>query len=81
MELLENTIDPMITEIVEKNDNLLEDQIIFSTTAGAPPHYAVQVREFLNERCPARWIGRRGAIEWPARSPNLNLLDFISGVI
>lgn len=27
----------------------------------APPH-AVQIREFFNERFPARWIGRSGTI-------------------
>lgn len=38
LDLVENTVDPMITEI------------------------AVQVRDFLNERFPLLWIGRRGAI-------------------
>ncbi len=35
---------------------------------GAPSHYARPVRELLNETFP-EWIGRRGTIEWPARSP------------
>ena len=35
---------------------------------GAPPHYAINV--------PNRWIGRRGFIEWPARSPDLSPLDY-----
>lgn len=33
--------------------------------AGAP-HYDMRVRNFLNEHFPARWIGRRGAVEWSA---------------
>lgn len=43
---------------------------------GAPPHFARNVRDYLNEIFPGRWIGRRGAIEWPARSPDLSPLDF-----
>lgn len=42
---------------------------------GAPPHYAIIVREFLNQNFPD-WIGRRGQVEWPARSPDLTPLDF-----
>ena len=43
---------------------------------GAPPHYANVVRDALNEKLPGRWMGRRGPIEWPARSPDLSPLDF-----
>lgn len=43
---------------------------------GAPPHYSNAVRTYLNETFPARWIGRRGPIEWPPRSPDLTPLDF-----
>ena len=42
---------------------------------GAPPHYARTVRNFLDETFP-EWIGRRGTIEWPARSPDMTPLDF-----
>jgi hypothetical protein len=37
-----------------------------------PPHYAVIVRRYLDKVFPNRWIGRRGQIERPARSPDLN---------
>ena len=43
---------------------------------GAPAHYAVDVRKWLDEKFSGRWIGRRGPIEWPARSPDLSLPDF-----
>lgn len=43
---------------------------------GAPPHYSCAAREILNNEIPDRWIGRRGAIEWPARSPDLTVCDF-----
>jgi transposase len=43
---------------------------------GAPPHYGVIVRQFLDERFPQRWIGRQGPFSWPPRSPDLTPLDF-----
>lgn len=43
---------------------------------GAPAHYALIVREWLDAHFPNRWIGRGGPISWPARSPDLNPLDF-----
>lgn len=43
---------------------------------GCPAHFRVSVREFLDEQYPNRWIGRSGTIPWPARSPDLNPLDF-----
>lgn len=43
---------------------------------GAPPHYSIAVREHLHEAFPLRWIGRGGPVSWPARSPDLNPLDF-----
>lgn len=43
---------------------------------GAPAHFSVMVRNYLDQIFPDRWIGRRGAIEWPARSPDLTPLDF-----
>jgi hypothetical protein len=39
--------------------------------AGAHYHYAVTVRELLDEKFSNHWIGRRGPFEWPARSPDL----------
>ncbi|KAL1268514.1 hypothetical protein QQF64_033877 [Cirrhinus molitorella] len=43
---------------------------------GAPPHYGCQVRAFLDEQFPEKWIGRRGPVEWPPRSHDLTHLDF-----
>lgn len=43
---------------------------------GAPPHFRLEVRNFLNEVQQIRWIGRGGPIAWPPRSPDLNPLDF-----
>lgn len=43
---------------------------------GAPPHYSIQARQILNEQMANQWIGRRGPIEWPARSPDLSACDY-----
>ena len=43
---------------------------------GAPAHFCRRVREILDERFPDKWIGRGGLITWPARSPDLNVLDY-----
>lgn len=43
---------------------------------GAPAHFSLIAREFLNETHHNRWIGRGGPIAWPARSPDCNPLDY-----
>lgn len=61
---------------------LLEDVPIFTRSVmwfmhdGAPAHFSVQARNYLNQNYHNRWIGRGGPREWPPRSPDLNSLDF-----
>ena len=48
---------------------------------GAPAHWHLNVRNFLNEKVPQRWIGRKGDNDlalcaWPPRSPDLTVCDF-----
>ena len=43
---------------------------------GAPPHWALRVREYLNDVFGQNWIGRDGPIRWPPRSPDLTPCDF-----
>ena len=43
---------------------------------GAPPHFSLKVRDFLDKEFPGRWIGRGGPLAWPPRSPDLSPLDF-----
>ena len=52
---------------------------------GAPPHWLKEVREYLNEHLPDRWVGRAAATDntfctWPSRSPDLTMCDFFCGV-
>lgn len=49
---------------------------MFFQQDGAPPHWGLRVRGFLNAKFPDRWIGRDGPIHWAARSPDLTPLDF-----
>ena len=37
----------------------------------------MHIHNHLNAVFPGRWIGRRGPIQWPARSPDLNPLHYV----
>lgn len=65
---------PELLEIVPLN--LRRDMVFMHD--GAPPHFALNVRNFLNGQYPGRWIGRGhdAPIRWPPRSPDLNPCDF-----
>lgn len=43
---------------------------------GAPAHFSIRARTHLDEVYANQWIGRGGPVNWPARSPDLNPLDF-----
>jgi hypothetical protein len=43
---------------------------------GAPAHFSLEVRNYLDNNFPGRWIGRGSQMPWPARSPDLNPMDF-----
>jgi len=57
----------------------LEEHSNFQTTIwqpdGAPRHYGQVVRDYLDDTF-LQWIGRRGTVEWPPRSPDLTPCDF-----
>jgi hypothetical protein len=56
--------------------DLPNNESIFFMHDGAPAHYSIDVRDWLDENFPARWIGRRGALDWSARSPDLTPADY-----
>lgn len=70
LQLLEEQIIPSCLALFPNNNNLWFQQ------DGAPPHYQLNVRMYLDEMFPNRWIGRRGSVEWPPRSPDLTPCDF-----
>jgi len=71
IELLKNNL----LEFLEEVPLLERNKIIFQQD-GAGPHNARIVTNFLNNEFPGRWMDRYGPIRWPARSPDLNPLDF-----
>lgn len=67
--LLQESVLPCIREYYGDEEFIYQQD-------GAPPHYHRDVRSYLNEILPNRWIGRRGFVEFPPRSPDLTPLDF-----
>ncbi|PNF43075.1 hypothetical protein B7P43_G02709 [Cryptotermes secundus] len=67
--MLQTSIFPAIRE-------LFGDERFYLQQDGGPPHYHRDVRAYLDDTLPGPWIGRRGAIEYPPRSPDLTPLDF-----
>lgn len=55
---------------------ILEDEPFYYQHDGAAPHFARVVRDWMNEHFQNQWIGRRGYIDWPPRSPDLTVPDF-----
>lgn len=43
---------------------------------GCPAHFSLNVRNYLDTHFPNKWIGRGSIFPWPARSPDLTVLDF-----
>lgn len=77
LDFLSFDLFPSLAVIFPNADNpdIPHDRIWFQQD-GAPPHFGVNVRRYLDDIFPDRWIGRRGAIEWPPRSPDLTPLDY-----
>ena len=74
-----NTYLDMLRDFLEpqlEQDGIL-DSVVFQQD-GAPPHFALAVRAYLNQRFPNRWIGRGSPRTWPSRSPDLMPLDFFA---
>jgi hypothetical protein len=42
------------------------------------PHILRTVRQHLNQTFGEEWVGRGGPFNWPARSPDLNRLEFLA---
>ena len=43
---------------------------------GAPPHYALCLRQVMNESFDENWIVRGGPVAWPPRSSDLTSSDY-----
>nr|XP_022918112.1 uncharacterized protein LOC111427283 [Onthophagus taurus] len=67
LDMLENTINPLITEALEnqldrEENALLDENELHFQQDGAPPHYVLPVRQWLDNTFPNRWITRFDAI-------------------
>lgn len=67
----------LLPQLEESGDFILQQD-------GAPSHWHLAVRGFLNDKLPYRWIGRRapqdlGLHQWPPRSPGIIPYTFFSG--
>lgn len=71
LEMLELFLEPQL------HQDGIADSVVFQQD-GTPPHFALNVREYLNRTFPNRWIGRGSARLWPSRSPDLTPLDFFA---
>jgi hypothetical protein len=69
-EMLRTFLKPKLQRLV------VENQTLWFQKDGETVHTARTAMRILNETFPARVISRRGNIEWPARSPDLNACDF-----
>ncbi|XP_066141312.1 uncharacterized protein [Euwallacea fornicatus] len=66
-----------LPDLLENIPLLIRDGMWFMQD-GAPPHYTLNVRQYLNNTFPRRWIGRGNdaPVQWPPRSPDLTPCDF-----
>lgn len=71
LEFLNNSL-PQLLENVPENTR----RTMWYQHDGVPCHFARNVRNYLNEQYRDRWIGRGGPAPWPARSPDLTVMDF-----
>ena len=69
---IENVLIPHVVPYFNSNVG----RNLYFQQDGAPCHYHNEVRAILNKELPHKWIGRRGVIEWPTRSPDLSVCDF-----
>lgn len=69
LHLLQTEVEPVIKR-------LFPGEPVRFQQDGAPAHYSLTVRRYLDATFTGKWIGRRGPVEYPPRSPDLTPLDF-----
>lgn len=70
-----NFLENELPVLLEDLPLLMREDMIFQHD-GAPAHSSRRACAVLNARFPDKWMGRGGPIIWPARSPDLNVLDY-----
>ena len=75
--LNQHVYNTLLREKILPAINLVADlNLVFYQQDGAPSHTARLNTNFLDATFPGRWIGKKGPISWPPRSPDLNPCDF-----
>ena len=72
---MEDTL-PNLLLAADVRDNTLQNMMFMHD--GAPAHFSLLVRNYLNNHYGNRWVGRGGPVTWPPRSPDLNAMDFFA---
>lgn len=68
---LTNELDQLL-----ENVPLYTRQNMIFQQDNCPAHTSRAARQILNQKFPNRWIGKFGPVPWPARSPDLTILDY-----
>lgn len=78
-----NTNAKNYLQLLQRNQPIIEESVpiqfrrdFIYQQDGAPAHFGLECRAWLDGNYPGRWIGRKGPYEWPARSPDLTPMDF-----
>ena len=71
--MLQNCFIPQLEQL-----NLKDVLTVFQQDK-APCHFALRVRQFLNQEFSNRWIGRGKPFHWPPRLSDLTPLDCLWG--
>ena len=77
--LLGPHVMPNYRDFLENNLPVLLEEVPLAVRFqhdGAPAHFSLAARQQLTTTFGDRWIGHHGPVPWPARSPDLNPLDF-----
>jgi hypothetical protein len=70
-----NFLQNVLPELLQ--DVVLQTRIhLWFMHDGAPPHFLLAVRQFLNNVFPEQWIEQGGPTAWPGSSPDLSPLHF-----
>ncbi|EZA54457.1 hypothetical protein X777_05723 [Ooceraea biroi] len=77
LNFLQNQLDQLLMDALDDVPLAVRRRTWFMHD-GAPPHFSVDVRQWLHRRFPYQWVGRGpdAPVPWPARSPDLNPVDF-----
>ncbi|GBM62951.1 hypothetical protein AVEN_160231-1 [Araneus ventricosus] len=73
---MHNVSIPLPRRVMGSSDSSLFMTFPVTSHDGAPAHFNIDVRNYLNATFRARWIGNDGPVSWPPRSPDLSSLDY-----